>query len=434
MKSRKILLSLILCIFTLVAFTVTSNAALNGDVDENTVYSTEDARLALIYAAGLDTPDRVQETAADINRDGYVTTDDAYEILRIACDLSVAPKHQYTAWVVSKHPNCTDDGVAYSGCYNCDETFTKILPASGHIVNYPSCTSNGECMFCGAIVDPKGHQYVNGVCSECGHTTIKPNVTYRGKSILFGATAEGTKALLGTPTEILTDNASSLGKVTIYVYAADYKNLGIFTFVNNKMTQFYSNNKTSQVVNGSQSYSLQKSGTNNLTIGDIEICPYTDNHAEGGKYVYSYDASLGGRYTFARTGNRNVAEKLILHTTNGMRAIHGLSSLTYCPKASTAAYKHSLDMATRGYFDHYTPEGKTPWERMEAEGVVYYAAAENIAAGYIDAYDISDGWYNSAGHRANILTPYLTHLGVGVAIVPTSDYRYYGTQNFYQYE
>jgi uncharacterized protein YkwD len=71
---------------------------------------------------------------------------------------------------------------------------------------------------------------------------------------------------------------------------------------------------------------------------------------------------------------------------------------------------------------------------MEAEGVVYYAAAENIAAGYIDAYDISDGWYNSEGHRKNILTPYLTHLGVGVAIVPTSDYRYYGTQNFYKYE
>ncbi len=433
MKARKILLTLFLCIFTLAALSVTSNAVFNGDVDENGIYSTEDARLTLIYAAGLETPDPIQETASDINRDGHITTDDAREILRIACDLSVAPAHQYTAWVVTKPSSCTEDGVAHSGCYNCDEKFTKILPASGHVVNYPSCTSNGECLFCGATAEPKGHQYINGVCTECGYTTTKPNVTYKGKSILFGATGESTKALLGNPTEILTDNASSLGKVTIYVYAADYKNLGIFTFINNKMTQFYSNNKTSQVVYGSQSYSLQKAGFDNYSIGDIEIYPYTDNHAEGGKYVYSYDASLGGRYTFANTSNRNVAEKLILHITNGLRALHGLSSLTYCPKASASSYKHSLDMATRGYFDHYTPEGKTPWDRMEAEGIVYYAAAENIAAGHIDAYDISDGWYNSEGHRANILNSHLTHLGVGVAIVPTSYYRYYGTQNFYRY-
>ena len=40
--------------------------------------------------------------------------------------------------------------------------------------------------------------------------------------------------------------------------------------------------------------------------------------------------------------------------------------------------------------------------------------AENIAAGYPTAEDVVSGWMNSPGHRANILSPKYTEVGVGV--------------------
>jgi len=55
--------------------------------------------------------------------------------------------------------------------------------------------------------------------------------------------------------------------------------------------------------------------------------------------------------------------------------------------------------------------------------------AENIArTGSPSASGVMNAWMGSAGHRANILNPNLTHIGVGV--VQGSDGRWYWTQNF----
>ena len=48
-------------------------------------------------------------------------------------------------------------------------------------------------------------------------------------------------------------------------------------------------------------------------------------------------------------------------------------------------------------------------------------AAENIAAGYATPKAVVEGWMNSPGHRANILTSGLKKLGVGYT---TSNDRY----------
>ncbi|MBR5442509.1 MAG: hypothetical protein IKV44_06110, partial [Clostridia bacterium] len=390
MKSKRILLTLFVCILTIFTLSVTSLGASNGDVDEDGIYSTKDAQLVLTYAAGLDVPDTVQQTAADIDRDGYITTDDAREILRVACELSVAPSHRYTVWLVTKEPTCTEAGIAQSGCYDCQDVFYKALPATGHTPNGVTCTEGGICAVCNVVLPATGHSYVNSVCSVCGYSNAKQTVTYNGKSVIFGSTAESTRALLGNPTEVLYDNGSSLGKITIYVYAADYKNLGIFTFTGNKLTQFYSNNKTSSVSFGSLKYSLNSArvdiGDNEeyTSVADIEITEYVDTHATSGACVYSYTASVDGSYNFSCTTNRTTAEKLVFHITNGLRALNGKSALIYCPTASNAAYKHSLDMATRDYFAHVSPEGKDPSHRLIAEGLSIMGYGENIAAGYTD--------------------------------------------------
>ena len=88
-------------------------------------------------------------------------------------------------------------------------------------------------------------------------------------------------------------------------------------------------------------------------------------------------------------------------------------------------------MATRNYFDHINPEGERVGARLTAGGVEWYSCSENIVAGYYDPYAIANGWYNSEGHRKNILNEKFKYMGIGFAYNENAQYRYYGTQNFY---
>jgi uncharacterized protein YkwD len=70
-------------------------------------------------------------------------------------------------------------------------------------------------------------------------------------------------------------------------------------------------------------------------------------------------------------------------------------------------------MFARGYFSHVTPEGRSPFDRMEAAGVSFRTAGENLALA--PTLRIAHtGLMNSPGHRANILRPAFGRLGIGV--------------------
>ncbi|MDP3278851.1 MAG: CAP domain-containing protein [Deltaproteobacteria bacterium] len=91
---------------------------------------------------------------------------------------------------------------------------------------------------------------------------------------------------------------------------------------------------------------------------------------------------------------------------------------------------HSTDMATRRYFDHNTPEGRTPFQRMMAAGYNSSPMGENIAAGNGTAAATVTQWMNSPGHCRNIMNGGFRAMGVGYAANPSSQYRHYWTQNF----
>lgn len=67
----------------------------------------------------------------------------------------------------------------------------------------------------------------------------------------------------------------------------------------------------------------------------------------------------------------------------------------------------------RGYFSHYTPEGLSPFDRMNAAGMSFSFAGENLALAPNVAMAMQ-GLMNSAGHRANILSPNFGKVGIGV--------------------
>jgi uncharacterized protein YkwD len=107
------------------------------------------------------------------------------------------------------------------------------------------------------------------------------------------------------------------------------------------------------------------------------------------------------------------AEQTMVAYVNAQRTQRGLAALRSDPTLTAVARAHSTDMFRRSYFSHNTPDGLTPFDRMHAAGITYTSAGENIA--YAPNVNIADtGLMNSPEHRANILNPLFTRLGVGI--------------------
>ncbi len=124
---------------------------------------------------------------------------------------------------------------------------------------------------------------------------------------------------------------------------------------------------------------------------------------------------------------RHDLEAEMLKLVNKERAAKGLKPVEADEELAKVARKHSMDMFVRGYFSHYTPERKNPFDRMREDNVVFLMAGENLALS--QTLDMAhDGLMKSPGHRANILNPTFGRLGIGIM-----DGGIYGlmiTQNF----
>jgi uncharacterized protein YkwD/stress response protein SCP2 len=111
----------------------------------------------------------------------------------------------------------------------------------------------------------------------------------------------------------------------------------------------------------------------------------------------------------ARTADR------VVELTNAERARAGLRPLAVDPLLAAAAQAHSTDMVARAFYSHTSPDGSQPWDRATAAGARRRTIGENIACGQRTPAEVVEGWMNSPGHRANILKPDFTHIGIGFA-------------------
>ncbi|WP_436494476.1 CAP domain-containing protein [Actinokineospora sp. HUAS TT18] len=121
------------------------------------------------------------------------------------------------------------------------------------------------------------------------------------------------------------------------------------------------------------------------------------------------------------------AESEVLTIVNAERSKAGCGPLRWHDTLALAARKHSADMAANNYFDHESLDGRSPFDRMKAEGYAK-GGGENIAAGQSTPKSVMESWMNSPGHRANILNCDFKELGVGMA--KGGSYRIYWTQAF----
>lgn len=103
----------------------------------------------------------------------------------------------------------------------------------------------------------------------------------------------------------------------------------------------------------------------------------------------------------------------VVELTNRERGRARLAPLAVDRWLTAAAQAHSADMVARDFYSHTSPEGTQPWDRAAAAGSRRRTIGENIACGQRSAAEVVEGWMNSPGHRANILKPDFTHIGVG---------------------
>ncbi|RYY90619.1 MAG: hypothetical protein EOO15_01860 [Chitinophagaceae bacterium] len=106
-------------------------------------------------------------------------------------------------------------------------------------------------------------------------------------------------------------------------------------------------------------------------------------------------------------------EARMLELVNEERANEGLAALKADPEMTAVARAHAQDMFARGYFSHYTPEKKDPFDRMQQAKVQFLTAGENLALGQT-LLICHRGLMNSPGHRANILHDSFGRVGIGV--------------------
>ncbi|MEG6584134.1 CAP domain-containing protein [Dendrosporobacter sp. 1207_IL3150] len=127
------------------------------------------------------------------------------------------------------------------------------------------------------------------------------------------------------------------------------------------------------------------------------------------------------------TASISAQEQQMVNLVNQERAKQGLPALQVDSRLVKVSRMKSQDMISNNYFGHQSPTYGSPFDLLKSQGITYKYAGENLAgAGTVaKAHEIL---MNSAGHRANILDPRFTKIGIG--IISGGPYGLMVTQTF----
>ncbi len=116
----------------------------------------------------------------------------------------------------------------------------------------------------------------------------------------------------------------------------------------------------------------------------------------------------------------------VLELTNGERKKEGLPALKRNNRLDISAQAHVVDMQERDFFSHTNPDGLGPSDRIKKTGYLditienckcsgwRYTIGENIAKGQQTPEEAVRDWMASPPHRAAILSPDYTEIGIGI--------------------
>jgi|TARA_Y100000310_G_scaffold278680_3_gene297296 uncharacterized protein YkwD len=144
----------------------------------------------------------------------------------------------------------------------------------------------------------------------------------------------------------------------------------------------------------------------------------------------------------------------LIHAINEERARYKLTPLRSNYYLELSAQRHAKDMADRGYFSHYTPEGLSYVDRIRGGGYLdinpnscscaqkfdlgggasidtqgpdfvvtglqecscepIFSLGENLAKGQMSVKQVVQDWMDSPNHRRNMLRPEFEEIGIGL--------------------
>ncbi len=102
----------------------------------------------------------------------------------------------------------------------------------------------------------------------------------------------------------------------------------------------------------------------------------------------------------------------VVTRVNEQRTANGQAVLYQSEFLNRAAQVRAEEIKTT--FSHTRPDGRNGYSIIEELGGTYWYVGENIAYGYPTEAAVMDGWMNSSGHRANILSENYHAVGIGV--------------------
>lgn len=176
---------------------------------------------------------------------------------------------------------------------------------------------------------------------------------------------------------------------------------------------------------GGRIYYFDKSGKLQITNNSIQT---TNNNAQVSGQGATVDVNvlpeLPQKYTISI---QSAAENKILQLMNQKRTEAGLKPLTMENTLLQVARYKSNHMIQYDYFDHTTPQGNDWTSWLKTMGYKYATTGENIAYNNYDAVELFNQWWNSPGHKANMMNASFNKVGIGVI---HGNGKYMGTQTF----
>ncbi len=112
---------------------------------------------------------------------------------------------------------------------------------------------------------------------------------------------------------------------------------------------------------------------------------------------------------------REEAEARMLVMVNQDRAKHGLGPLLLDSRLIPVGRRHSDEMLATGEVAHVSPTTGSAGDRVRAGNIRTAVVLENVARAY-GVGEAELGLMNSPGHRANILSPEVSHIGIGITL------------------
>ena len=104
----------------------------------------------------------------------------------------------------------------------------------------------------------------------------------------------------------------------------------------------------------------------------------------------------------------------IIELTNQERVAAGLNALNNNASLVAAAHAKANNMFELQYWDHFGPNGESPWMFISQAGYSYVYAGENLAKGFRTAEGVHEAWMASPTHRDNIMSGNYRDIGVAV--------------------